>query len=148
MAACQAASIAISGTRGASSAAAKIYSNNALFGPIPAGFRGVRPLIAENGVLAWRTSPYARHVFGPASILHAVNRPLIREVPMACNTPSHGYPDWAFTDLTAVSIWRTTRCPENSQSRLLPDFGRPRRRGGQAAALGLSSTWYPSALSR
>src|SRR3954470_10629828 len=39
-------------------------------------------------------------------------------------------------------------CPENSQSRLLPDFGRPRRRGGQAAALGLSSTWYPSALSR
>src|SRR3954471_7750652 len=94
---------------GASSAAAKIYSNDALFGPIPVGFRVAQPPIAEYGVLTWRTSPYARHVFGPASILHAVNRPLIREVGMACNTPTHGYPDWSFTDLTATSIWRTTR---------------------------------------
>ena len=28
---------------------------------------------------------------------------------MACNTPTHGYPDWSFTDPTATSIWRTTR---------------------------------------
>src|SRR5688500_13043769 len=72
-------------------------------------FRVVQPLIAEYGVLTWRTRLYARHVFGPASILHAVNRPLIREVGMACNTPTHGYPDWSFTDPTATSIWRTTR---------------------------------------
>jgi hypothetical protein len=95
--------------RGASSAAAKIYSNDALFGPVPVGFRVVRHLIAEYGVLTWRTSPYARHVFGPASILHAVNRPLIWEVAMACNTPEHGHPDWSSTDLIAVSIWRATR---------------------------------------
>jgi hypothetical protein len=95
--------------RDASSAAAKIYSNDALFGPVPVGFRVVRHLIAEYGVLTWRTSSYARHVLGPASILHAVNRPLIRVVSMACNTPMHGYPDWSFADLTAVSIWRTTR---------------------------------------
>jgi hypothetical protein len=94
---------------GASSAAAKIYSNDALFGPIPVGFRGVQPLIAEYGVLTWRASLYARHVFGLASILHAVNRPLIREVGMACNTPTLGYPDWSFTDPTATSIWRTIR---------------------------------------
>jgi hypothetical protein len=37
--------------RGASSAAAKIYSNDALFGPVPVGFRVVRHLIAEYGVL-------------------------------------------------------------------------------------------------
>jgi hypothetical protein len=36
---------------GTSSAAAKIYSNDALFGPIPVGFRVVQPLIAEYGVL-------------------------------------------------------------------------------------------------
>jgi hypothetical protein len=94
---------------GASSAAAKIYSNDALLGPIPVGFRVVQPLIAEYGVLKWCTSLYARHVFGPASTLHAVNRPPIPEVAMACNTPTHGYPDWSFTDLAAVSIWRTTR---------------------------------------
>src|SRR4051794_36826169 len=96
-------------SRGASSAAAKIYSNDALFGPIPVGFRVVQALIAGYGVLTWRTSPYARHVFDPASILHAVNRPLIREVSMACNTPTHGYLDCSFTDLTAVSKWRATR---------------------------------------
>ena len=96
-------------TWGASSAAAKIYSNNALLGLIPVGFRVVQPLIAEYGVLTWRTSPYARHVFGPASRSHAVNRPLIREVAMACNTLTHGYLDWLFTNLTAVLKWRATR---------------------------------------
>jgi hypothetical protein len=99
----------ISRDRGASSAAAKIYPNDVLFGPIPVSFRVVQPLIAEYGVLTWRASPYARHVFGPASILHAVNRPLIREVAMACNTPTHGYLDWLFTNLTAVLKWRATR---------------------------------------
>ena len=34
-----------------SSAAAKIYSNDALFGPIPVGFRVVQPLIAN---MAWK----------------------------------------------------------------------------------------------
>src|SRR3954469_23533418 len=45
------------GTWGASSTAAKIYSNDALFGPIPAGFQVVWPLTAEDGVLTWRTIP-------------------------------------------------------------------------------------------
>src|SRR4051795_4329369 len=40
--------------RGASSSAAKIYRKDALFGPIPVGFRVVQPLIAEYGVLTWR----------------------------------------------------------------------------------------------
>jgi hypothetical protein len=78
-------------TWGASSAAAKIYSNEALFGPISVGFRVVQPLIAEYGVLTWRTSRNARYVSGPTATLHAVNRPFIPGVRMACNTASRSW---------------------------------------------------------
>ena len=39
----------------ASPGAPKIYSNDGLFGSISVGFRVVQPLIAEYGVLTWRT---------------------------------------------------------------------------------------------
>ena len=61
--------------RGASSSAAKIYRKDGLFGPISVGSGPVWPSADGHGVLTWCASPYARHVFGPASILHAVNRP-------------------------------------------------------------------------
>jgi hypothetical protein len=40
--------------RGASSAAAKIYSKDGRFEPIPAGFQVIGPLTAEDGVFKWR----------------------------------------------------------------------------------------------
>jgi hypothetical protein len=72
--------------RGASSAAAKIYHNDTLFGPISASFGVIRPLISEDGVLTWRTKRNVRHVSELAATLHAINRPFILGVGMACNT--------------------------------------------------------------
>jgi hypothetical protein len=71
--------------RGASSTATKIYSSDALFGPIPAGFQVVWPLSAEDGVFIWRAIQNARHVSTLATTLHAINRPFILGVGMACN---------------------------------------------------------------
>jgi hypothetical protein len=77
--------------------------------------RGLQPLIAEYGVLTWRTSPYARHVFRQAVTFHAINRPFTPGVGIACNAPTCGYPDWRFTDFIATAIWRTSCYRKKSQ---------------------------------
>src|SRR3954454_4192623 len=101
--------------RGASRISADFYGRTGLFGLILARFWRFWLRLAEYGVLTWCTSRNARHVFRRAATFHAINRPFIPRVRMACNAPTCGYPDWPFTDFIATAIWRTSCYHKKSQ---------------------------------
>ncbi len=110
--------------RGASRISANFYGKTGPFGLISAGFWPFWLQLARDGVLIWRASRNARHVFRRAAMFHAVNRPFIPGVRMACNAPTCGYPDWRFTDFIATAIWRTSCYRKKSQrSGMHPTLG-------------------------
>jgi hypothetical protein len=109
--------------RGASRISADFYGKTRPFGLISAGFGPFMPLGCRYGVLTWCTSRNARHVFRRVATFHAVNRPFIPRVGMACNTPTCGYPDWLFIDFTITPIWRAYRYRKFPQrSGMHPDY--------------------------
>ena len=101
--------------RGASRISANFYGKTGPFGLISAGFWPFWLQLARDGVLIWRASRNARHVFRRTATFHAINRPFIPGVRITCNAPTCGYLDWRFTDFIATAIWRTSCYRKKSQ---------------------------------
>src|SRR5690349_6632586 len=78
-------------SRGASRISADFYGKAELFGLIPVGFGPLWPSVAGYGVLTWRTFRIARHVCNSTAALHAIKRPFVPRVDMACNMPKTSY---------------------------------------------------------
>jgi hypothetical protein len=87
--------------RCASRSAAILYGKEPGLGLVLARSRCFVTQRPVYGVLSWRAMWNARHVPGRGSILHAINRPSILGVDMACNTtsPCDGLPTSLATDL-------------------------------------------------